>query len=101
MGLFFLYSLKVAICLIAFYLVYKLLLSKETFHAFNRVVLLSVVLISVIIPLLKVSTVKPISITEGFVSFQSLIVSTEVIDNESASTLSLMQVLFIIYMIGI
>ena len=50
MGLFFIYSLKVGLCLIAFYLVYKLLLSKETFHTFNRLALLTVIAVSVLIP---------------------------------------------------
>ena len=35
MGLFFAYILKSAICLALFYLFYRLLLSKETFHRFN------------------------------------------------------------------
>ena len=39
MGVFFVYSLKVALCLIAFYLVQKLLLSREKMHAVNRSVI--------------------------------------------------------------
>ena len=36
LGLFFIYSLKVALCLMAFYLLHKLLLSQEKLHVFNR-----------------------------------------------------------------
>ena len=32
MGLFFIYILKASVCLALFYLFYKVLLSKETFH---------------------------------------------------------------------
>ena len=34
------YSLKVGVCLAVFYLFFKLLLSRETFHRFNRIVVL-------------------------------------------------------------
>ena len=51
MGLFFIYSLKVALCLVAFYLVYKLLLSRETFFGFNRAVLLGMAAVSLLLPL--------------------------------------------------
>ena len=37
MGLFFIYILKASVCLALFYLFYKVLLSKETFHRFNRI----------------------------------------------------------------
>lgn len=51
MGPFFTYALQSAICLAAFYLFYKVLLSRETFHRFNRIALLSVLALSLIIPL--------------------------------------------------
>ena len=36
MGLFFIYILKASVCLALFYLFYKVLLSKETFHPRKR-----------------------------------------------------------------
>ena len=36
-----LYSLKVGACLAVFYLFFKLLLSRETFHRLNRIVVLA------------------------------------------------------------
>ena len=42
MGLFFIYILKASVCLALFYLFYKVLLSKETFHRFNRLALLGI-----------------------------------------------------------
>ena len=46
MGTFLVYILKSAVCLAMFYLFYRLLLSKETFHRFNRMALLGVRAIS-------------------------------------------------------
>ena len=40
MGLFFVYILKSSVCLAIFYLFYRLLLARETFHRFNRFSLL-------------------------------------------------------------
>lgn len=40
MGAFFVYIVKSAVCLAVFYLFYRLLLSRETFHRFNRIALL-------------------------------------------------------------
>ena len=45
MGIFFVYILKSSVCLAVFYLFYRLLLSRETFHRFNRVALLSILLL--------------------------------------------------------
>lgn len=45
-----LYNVKVSICLIAFYLLYRLLLSHETFVRMNRIVLLSMVGLSFVLP---------------------------------------------------
>lgn len=45
------YSLKAGVCLAVFYLFFRLLLSRETFHAFNRLVLLGGVVVSFLLPL--------------------------------------------------
>ena len=52
MGIFLAYSLKSAVCLALFYLFYKALLSKETFHRFNRIALLSIIGLAISIPFL-------------------------------------------------
>ena len=101
MGLFFIYSLKVAFCLIAFYLLFKLLLSKETFHSFNRLVLLLIMVVSILLPWVKVTTAEPTVIAEGMISIESVIASAEVVDSETPEGLTAIQLLFIIYIIGI
>ena len=55
MGLFFVYIVKSSVCLAGFYLFYRLLLSKETFHRFNRIALLTLLLLSLLLPLVQLS----------------------------------------------
>lgn len=51
MGAFFVYIVKSAVCLAVFYLFYRLLLSRETFHRFNRIALLGILILSCAISL--------------------------------------------------
>jgi len=55
MGLFLIHMAKTAICLALFYLFYKLLLSKDTFHRFNRIALLSLLLMAIVLPFVRLS----------------------------------------------
>ena len=54
MGIFCVYIVKSSVCLALFYLFYRLLLSRETFHRFNRCALLGVLFFSVLIPCIEV-----------------------------------------------
>ena len=53
LGAFTIYAIKSAICLALLYLPYTLLMRRDTFHAFNRVLLLSIVVLSLVMPLFK------------------------------------------------
>ena len=55
MTAFLLYIGKVAVLLAVFYLFYRLLMERETFHRFNRAVLLISVLVAFILPLCEVT----------------------------------------------
>ena len=48
---FLTYDAKVAVLILAFYICYRLLLSKETFHRVNRLVLLGTAVLSFLLPL--------------------------------------------------
>ena len=48
---FLVYEAKVAVALLAFYLFYRFLLKKETFHRFNRAVLVGTAVLSFLLPL--------------------------------------------------
>jgi len=52
------YILKSSLCLAVFYLFYKTMLSRETLHKFNRIVLLSLFVISLILPFIEISFQK-------------------------------------------
>ena len=80
MGVFFVYILKSSVCLAMFYLFYRMLLSKETFHHFNRIALLGVLLLSCIIPLVEVS------VQEELVMSQPVMAIEEVMPNEEVMT---------------
>ena len=53
---FLIYDAKVAVLIVVFYMFYRLLLSKETFHRVNRMVLLSTALLSFVLPLCVITT---------------------------------------------
>ncbi len=48
---FLIYDLKVAVLIAVFYMFYRLMLSKETFHRVNRIVLLATAVVSFVLPL--------------------------------------------------
>ncbi len=70
MGLFLVYILKSALCLAAFYLFYRLLLSRETFHRFNRLALLGVLVLSCMLPLAEVSMKHPSEVGQTMLSLE-------------------------------
>ena len=57
---FLIYEGKVAVALLVFYLFYRFLLKKETFHRFNRVVLVGTAVLSFLLPLFIITIHKPI-----------------------------------------
>ena len=59
---FLIYDGKVAVALLVFYLFYRFLLKKETFHRFNRVVLVGTAVLSFFLPLCIITIHKPIEI---------------------------------------
>lgn len=85
MGAFFVYMLKTAVCLVVFYLFYRLLLSKETFHRFNRVVLLAMVVTSCIIPCIELTAYYSTDLNRSLLTFEEMMEfqHTEVIEEET------------------
>lgn len=59
---FLIYQGKVAIALAVFYMFYRLLLSKDTFHRFNRIVLIGTAALSFILPLCIITVRKTVTI---------------------------------------
>ena len=60
---FLIYEGKVAVALAIFYMFYRLLLKKETFHRFNRFVLVGTVVLSFVLPLCIITIKRPMEMT--------------------------------------
>lgn len=61
---FIIYLLKSTVCLTLFYLFYRLLLSRETFHTLNRCMLLAMMPLSFVLPLVQMEVSSPGEITQ-------------------------------------
>lgn len=101
--MFFIYSVKVAVCLALFYLFHKLLMSRDTFHTFNRFAILSMMLLSLVLPLVHLSLDSEAGINRGTVALEGLVAQTVVADggNGVGEELSLTQVLLAAYVLGV
>ena len=71
MEAFFLYLMKSVFCLALFYPFYMLLMSRETFHRFNRVALIGILLASLVIPVCRITTQHPMLINELYQRWES------------------------------
>ena len=62
---FFIYEGKVALLLVAFYLLFKVLLSRETFHRLNRVILLGTSFLAFVLPFCVITYTREVSAAEA------------------------------------
>ena len=77
MGAFFIYILKSSVCLVLFYLFFRVLLSKETFHRFNRVALLGVLFLSLLIPFIEVTTNHQVEVQQTMLTIEQVLLMAE------------------------
>ena len=64
MSEFLTYSLRTGACIAVFYLFFKLLLSRETFHAFNRALVLAATAVSFVLPLCVITVQRTLPVRE-------------------------------------
>ena len=64
MSEFLTYSLRTGACIAVFYLFFKLLLSRETFHAFNRALVLAATAVSFVLPLCVITVQRTLPARE-------------------------------------
>ena len=97
------YQLKVGLCLIAFYLLFKLLLSRETFHRFNRVALLVMTLLALVLPWVKLSIDHTSTLSEAVIDLEGFFMSAQTVDEGQAGSGAwhLSTIVAYIYYIGI
>ena len=108
MGIFLIYILKSAVCLSLFYLFYRLLLSKETFHRFNRIALLGILFLSLLIPFIEVTTAHQTELSQTVLTVEQLLMMAEAMDPAEVTvaqpeelSISWVQVLLLFYLVGI
>ena len=106
MGAFFVYIIKSAFCLALFYLFYRLLLSKETFHRFNRIALLGLLVASCVVPFVQVDAEEANEINRQFLSLEEMLLLTEPMGEVEAEAMALpawgwREVLLLLYISGI
>ena len=94
------YQIKVGLCLIAFYLLWKLLLSRETFHRFNRVALLTVMALAMVLPWMRLSLDAAAPVAQQMVVLEDLIVTPNGQVAAQQSSWSVMGIATVLYFIG-
>ena len=67
---FLIYLAQSSLCLAALYLIYKVAMSHETLHVFNRVILLGSVILSALLPLCRVKVVKEYDVAPSVASIE-------------------------------
>jgi TonB family protein len=96
---------KVAVYLIAFYLVYSLLLSRDTAYGRNRIYILLSLAFAIIFPLISFQTLKPLNIQQFGKLLQEVFVSANGSGDQGAgswlSVKNIIQVIYPIYIIGV
>ena len=106
MGAFFVYIVKSAVCLAVFYLFYRLLLSKETFHRFNRIALLGILILSCVIPFAEVTVKEPMEVSQQFLTLEELLLMADLnraatVEAAPVSMITWRETLLIVYILGI
>ena len=108
MGIFFVYILKSSVCLVVFYLFYRLLLSRETFHRFNRVALLSILLLSCLLPLVEVTVEEQTEVHQTMMTLEQWLMLADMMNTADTTdlqaeevTVTWIQVALLVYLAGI
>lgn len=87
---------------------FRLLLSKETFHRFNRMALLGVLFFSLLIPCIEVTTRHQVEVQQAVLSIEQLLLMAELEATpanvgavQETSAISWVQVVLLVYLAGI
>ncbi|MBQ8272134.1 MAG: M56 family metallopeptidase [Tidjanibacter sp.] len=93
---------KVAVVIAIFYLFFKILLSRETYHRLNRAVLLATAILSFVLPLCVITIYRPVTIkpfaTTNNTEFQSAYIVEQMA--EQSTTIDLWSIAFVVFLIG-
>ena len=78
MSVFLIHILKSSVCLSLFYLCYRMLLSKETFHRFNRLTLLGILILSFLLPFIEITLPIASEMSQPFLLLEEAMETVEV-----------------------
>ena len=113
MAEFLIYDLKVAVLIAAFYFCYRLLMERETMHRLNRIVLLSSILLSLVLPLCVITLHKTVEVESPQVEAsagmpiqvenqpEQVITELGTISADESVTPSIEAIVFAIFIIGL
>ena len=94
---FLIYDLKVAVLIAVFYMFYRLMLARETFHRVNRIVLLATAVASFVLPLCVITTHQTVVMPMPTIDVE---LGATVIDDETPQMPLWQKFLPILYIIG-
>ena len=97
---FLTYDLKVAVLIAVFYMFYRLLLAKETFHRVNRIVLLLTAVASFVLPLCVITTHQTLVVPMPQVDVEIGAVGVVDIQSNATTYSNLQSVLLILFIMG-
>ena len=105
MGAFFVYIVKSAVWLAGFFF-FRLLLSRETFHRFNRIALLGILILSCAIPFVEVTMKEPMEVSQQLLTWEELLLManlnrTATIETAPESAIMWREALLMVYLLGI
>lgn len=103
MGDFFVYILKSAACLVVFYLFFRLLMNRDTFHRFNRIAVLCILVLSIVIPFCKINVDTRTQVNQAVVELHQLFVepASVTVLEQPDQTLTWLHGVLLIYLAGI
>ena len=99
-----LYVLKAAITLALLYSCFFLFLSKETFHRFNRIMLVGIMIVSLVMPLFHFTTTHPTALNEEVYLVQTYIeedTTPIIVTAQHTQSFTWMQALTWLYLAGV
>ena len=95
---FLIYDLKVALLIAVFYMFYRLMLARETFHRVNRIVLLATAVASFVLPFCVITTHQTVVMPMPTIDVE---LGAAVIEDEAPSVPFWQTALPILYIIGL
>ncbi len=101
MAAFFVHMLESAFCLAVLFGCYRLLLSRETFHRFNRIALLSLLVLSCIAPLLEIPLAESAMGGRPFAVVENQSASSVAQGAEPVAAIPWREALLLVYPLGV